>query len=391
MSGKHTTARDFDDLLCARTPLLDVRAPVEFAHGAIPGATNLPLLDDEERHRVGIRYRQAGQDAAIRLGHELVSGAVRAARTDSWCRYLDAHPDAHLYCFRGGLRSATVRDWLHERGYRVPVIEGGYKALRNHLLARLEALGGAAALRVVGGRTGTGKTRLLERITRSIDLEGLANHRGSAFGPRVYGQPAPIDFENRLAVELLILAGAADSSSPSTDPSTDRSPAPDPATQLPIAIEDESRNVGRLSVPAALVANMAEAPLVLVEASMDERVQITLEDYVIAGRAEHEARYGAEAGFEAFSDYLLGALGKVRRRLGGVRHGELDACMQEALALQRDRGDVSAHEHWIRRLLEEYYDPMYDYQLAGKLDRVCFRGTREEVEDWLLQETTGHR
>lgn len=381
MPDDRITSREFDDLLRARTPLLDVRAPVEFQHGAIPGAVNLPLLDDDERHRVGIRYREAGQDAAIRLGEELVAGAVRAERLDGWCRFLAAEPQALLYCFRGGLRSARVRDWLRERGHRIPVVDGGYKALRAHLLRRLDTLGERLPLRVVGGRTGTGKTRLLERIERSIDLEGLARHRGSAFGPRVDPQPAPIDFENRLAVELMILAAGPGSE--------ERAAAlADPAAAPPIAIEDESRNVGRLSVPTALVENMARSPLVLVEATMEERVRITLEDYVIAGRAEHEAQHGAEAGFDAFADYLLGALGKVRRRLGGARHSELEACMRDALALQHAAHDVSAHETWIRRMLEEYYDPMYDYQLEGKLDRVCFRGTQNEVEDWLRQETT---
>ena len=350
---------EFDRLLLAEQPLLDVRAPVEFRQGSIPGAVNLPLLEDEERHRVGIRYRQAGQEAAIALGHELVGGRVREQRIQAWSTFIDAHPDAALYCFRGGLRSRIAHDWLAATGRRIPVVEGGYKALRRHLIAQLARLGTELPLLVIGGRTGTGKTRLLDRLERGIDLEGLARHRGSAFGPRVDPQPAPIDFENRLVLHMMQLE--ADGSAP-------------------VAIEDESRNVGRLSVPPELLASMTDAPLLLLEATVEERVRVTLEDYVIAGRREHEARFGDEEGFRAFSDYLLGALGRVRRRLGGARHAEIEASMREALELQERTGDPSGHENWIRRMLVEYYDPMYDHQLSGKLDRVIARGNMDELE-----------
>jgi tRNA 2-selenouridine synthase len=361
----------FDRLLLEQRPLLDVRAPVEFRQGSIPGAVNLPLLEDEERHRVGIRYRQAGQEAAIALGHELVGGAVREQRIEAWSAFVDAHPEAALYCFRGGLRSRIARDWIAGSGRRIPVVEGGYKALRRHLIDHLARLGATLPLLVIGGRTGTGKTRLLDRLERSIDLEGLARHRGSAFGPRVDPQPAPIDFENRLALRMLQLE--VDGSAP-------------------VAIEDESRNVGRLSVPPELLASMAQAPLLLLEATVEERVRVTLEDYVIAGRREHEARFGKDEGFRAFSDYLLGALGRVRKRLGGARHAEIEASMRDALALQQRSGDPSGHEDWIRRMLVEYYDPMYDHQLSGKLDRVVARGRMDELEARIrsLQESVAH-
>lgn len=366
MAPERLTSEQFDDLLRSGRPLLDVRAPVEFTRGAIPGADNLPLLDDEQRHRIGIRYKEAGQEAAVRLGHELVSGAVRDARMRAWCAWHDAHPDGALYCFRGGQRSRITQAWLADAGHALPLVEGGYKALRTHLLGRLEALGARAPLRVIGGRTGTGKTRLLERLERQLDLEGIARHRGSAFGTRVDPQPAPIDFENRIAVTLMRLLHD---------------------DERPLAVEDESRNVGRLSVPPALLESMGRAPLVLLEASLDERIRITLEDYVIAGRAEYEAAHGAEDGFRAFSDYLTGSLAKVRKRLGSARHAELDASMRAALAHQRRTGDAGHHEAWIRRMLVEYYDPMYDYQLAPKLDRVVFRGDLPAVLEWLAAAT----
>lgn len=358
------TREDFDRLLLDGRPLLDVRAPVEYERGAIPGAVNLPLLDDDERHAVGLRYKQAGQDAAIALGHELVGGERRAARTRAWTEWVDAHPDGLLYCFRGGLRSRTVQQWVAETGRSLPLVEGGYKALRAHLLARLDTLAASLPLLVVGGRTGTGKTRLLTRVPRSIDLEGLAHHRGSAFGPRARPQPAPIDFENRLALRLMHLAAES--------------------ATAPVAIEDESRNVGRLSVPPALVATMAEAPLVLLDESLETRVEITLQEYVVDGLAEHREVHG-DGGFEALADHLVGALGKVRRRLGGARHAEVDALLRDALDVQRRSGDIDAHRAWIRRMLGEYYDPMYDHQLEGKRERIVFQGDAAAVRDWLLE------
>jgi tRNA 2-selenouridine synthase len=353
----------FDALLLRGTPLLDVRAPVEFERGAIPGAENRPLLDDDERHRIGIRYKESGQDAAIELGHELVTGAVRERRTRAWCEWLDANPDGVLYCFRGGLRSRMVQQWVGETGRDLPLVAGGYKALRAHLLERLETRAAAIPALVLGGRTGTGKTRVLATIPHSLDLEGLAHHRGSAFGPRARPQPVPIDFENALALRLMQLHADAPG--------------------VPVAVEDESRNVGRLHLPATLHERMTAAPLVLLEASVEERVEVTLQEYVVDALAEHRAVHG-EGGFEALAEHLLGALGKVRRRLGGVRHGELDAGLRAALDHQRATGETDAHRGWIRRMLVEYYDPMYDHQLASKTDRVVFRGDAAAVREWIL-------
>ena len=95
---------------------MDVRAPIEFEQGAFPNAVNQPLMDDQERHEVGIRYKQAGQDAAIKLGNKLVSGEIKAQRIARWKRFAEQHPDGYLYCFRGGLRSRTAQQWLKEQG-----------------------------------------------------------------------------------------------------------------------------------------------------------------------------------------------------------------------------------------------------------------------------------
>jgi len=104
------------NLISDERPLIDVRAPVEFAQGALPGAVNLPLMNDEERHQVGIAYKQQGQTAAIALGERLVSGDIKQARITAWQAYLTEHPDALIYCFRGGLRSQIAQQWLEETG-----------------------------------------------------------------------------------------------------------------------------------------------------------------------------------------------------------------------------------------------------------------------------------
>ncbi|MDC6679308.1 rhodanese-like domain-containing protein, partial [Leclercia adecarboxylata] len=119
--------------------LIDVRAPVEFAQGALPGAVNLPLMNDEERHQVGIAYKQQGQAAAIALGERLVSGDIKQARINAWQAYLTEHPDALIYCFRGGLRSQIAQQWLDETGASRPRLQGGWKAMRQALCARIES------------------------------------------------------------------------------------------------------------------------------------------------------------------------------------------------------------------------------------------------------------
>lgn len=121
---------DYRDIFLNDRPMMDTRAPVEFVKGAFPGVVNLPLMTDDERQRVGTCYKQQGQQAAIVLGHELVSGAIKAERVEQWAQFARANPDGYLYCFRGGLRSQIVQQWLHEAGLDYPRVGGGYKAMR---------------------------------------------------------------------------------------------------------------------------------------------------------------------------------------------------------------------------------------------------------------------
>ena len=130
---------DLRALFLSQRPLLDVRAPVEFAEGAFPHASNLPLLTDEERHQVGIRYKQQGQDAAIELGYALVDAPSKAARIAAWASWARQHPEGVLYCFRGGLRSRLTQQMLaQEAGIIVPRVAGGYKAMRRFLLETMQ-------------------------------------------------------------------------------------------------------------------------------------------------------------------------------------------------------------------------------------------------------------
>ena len=144
--------------LAGDTTFIDVRAPLEFDQGHVPGALNRPLMDDEERRRVGICYKQNGQKAAVALGHKLVSGAVKAERVQAWLAAARAAPGRTLvYCARGGMRSSISQSWMAEAGLDLPLVQGGYKTLRHTLMQQNEHFADQADFIVVAGRTGSGK------------------------------------------------------------------------------------------------------------------------------------------------------------------------------------------------------------------------------------------
>ncbi|MFK5986996.1 MAG: tRNA 2-selenouridine(34) synthase MnmH [Pseudomonadota bacterium] len=344
-------------LFTKNTPLMDVRAPIEFTEGAFPMASNYPLLNDLQRHEIGIKYKQAGQDEAIKLGLKLAGTTIKQQRIDSWSEFIRKNPDAYLYCFRGGLRSKTTQQWLRNEGINIPLIEGGYKAMRRYLLEQLEQQVSSFNFYILGGQTGTGKTEVLQHIKNSVDLEGLANHRGSSFGSYVKAQPSQINFENNLAIELLKKHQQQYNS---------------------IVLEDEGFLIGHRLVPKFLFEKMKQMPLIVLQRSIQERVSITLNDYIISNYQDYLSLYKDNAN-EVFKQDLKASLDRIKKRLGGQRHKFLASLMDEAIQSHFDNNDFSGYQQVIKLLMLEYYDPMYQYQLDKKQDRVIFKGNEDEV------------
>ena len=360
-----TNVEDYGALLLSGVPLIDVRAPVEFAVGALPNAYNLPLLNDEERHAVGLCYRQHGQAAAISLGHKLVAGERRDQRITAWRDFIASHPLAVLYCARGGLRSQISQQWLGAAGLVCSRIAGGYKAARAALLTRFESHCINGNLIVLGGMTGTGKTQLLKQVPRMIDLEGAANHKGSSFGRPLDPQPSQVDFENRIALDLQRLLDHADT--------------------VPVVVEDEGRMIGARQLPHIFLDRMRQSPIVIIEMSLDERVGRLWQEYIVDRHQATQARYPDHA--EAyFARHLTDSLTRIRKRLGGARTQDLLARMESALKTQH-RDHFGQHRDWLTRLVRDYYDPMYCYQLEQKRTAITFSGTPHQVKAWLLAQT----
>jgi tRNA 2-selenouridine synthase len=324
--------------------LLDVRAEVEFAEGHVPGSVNLPLLTDPERHLVGTAYKKEGSEAAVRLGHSLVD-PHRAERVAGWKRYLGQQAFPVLTCFRGGLRSQITQQWLGEAGLEVPRVRGGYKAMRRALYRQWDQ-----PLRgfVVAGLTGSNKTGFLRSLgtPRAIDLEGIAVHRGSAFGGLFQSGPQPSqqNFENAAALPML-QQGPGD-----------------------YLFEDESRLVGRCVLPLGLFEKMRDLPRIFLVSTNEERAAHIFEEYV---RVPLLSRAPTQVASE-----LIGALRTLKNRLGGLAAAELETEIRAAF----ESGD---HQGWILRLLTEYYDKLYNHAMSRHPYEPAFRGSAAECEAFL--------
>ena len=354
---------DFRSIVLENTPLIDVRAPVEFEKGAFPGAANLPLMTDEERHLVGIKYKEEGNTEAVRLGHKLVGGDVKEARIAAWQSFIDAHPEAKLYCFRGGQRSQIAQQWIHESGKDIVRLKGGYKAFRNYLMEETERSTEKFSPLILGGRTGSGKTILLQEIANAIDLEGIANHRGSSFGRKITPQPTAINFENALAYDLIQKLDKG---------------------FRHLVFEDEGKSVGRLYLPKKLWEHLGPAPLVILETPDEERVNITVDEYVTQAQQMYQKAFG-EKGLELWAEDIRAAMARIQKRLGGLRYKEVSRLFEEAFAKQKAGSAASAYDAWAAYLLKEYYDPMYDYQIEKNSDRIVFKGSADAVREYLSQ------
>lgn len=333
---------DFLQVL-GRSTLLDVRAPVEFWEGQMPDSVNLPILANDERHLVGLRYKQAGQDAAVSLGHLLVT-PLKAARVEAWKRVI--HPDTIITCWRGGLRSATAQSWLRETGVDCRRLQGGYKALRNRLVEEFSIPRRGF---LVAGFTGSGKTEFMATFTNTIDLENLARHRGSSFGGWLERpQPSQATFENALAYRLLAARG-------------------------PILLESESRLVGRLVIPEPLFAQMKSMPKVVLQLERGERARRLTKEYVLEPLRDFPP-WQVEA-------WLVESLRKIHDRLGGAAHDKILARMKTAFL--RSEPNPEEHAGWVEDLLELYYDPLYQHSMTRDHAPVVFEGSPTEVRQWL--------
>lgn len=340
--------------LGARLPpfaLIDVRSPVEVARGALPFARALPLMSDEERHQVGLRYRDAGQEAAIELGYEL-AGPHLPERTRAWREATAAGPSA-VTCWRGGLRSALAVEMIGRPD--ALAVRGGYKGLRGHLASNLGVALERKQLVVIAGLTGSGKTEVVRELLgvdpslQVLDLEGEARHRGSAFGAHDTAQPSQATFENALAAALVL----------------------DPAGM--VVVEDESRFVGARTLPAPLFEAMTSAPVVILEVPLARRAERIFAEYV--GAPTHRLGVGATR------SRLEDALGRLRSRLGGARTKALIAALHDAEATW---DDPVAHRGWIVPLLEGHYDRLYDRSMTAQPRRVLARGDAETIIAALL-------
>lgn len=353
-----TVVSDLRALLLARTPLMDVRAPVEFQRGAFPGAVNLPLLDDAQREVIGTTYKQHGETAAVDLGYRLATPEIKASRIQAWQAFMAAHPEGVLYCFRGGLRSRITQQWLAEAGLQVPRVAGGYKALRTLLLETLDTFCRSTRVVVISGRTGSGKTEVLNRLPRAVDLEGAACHRGSTFGHTVTPQPSQIDFENRVACRMLTLMATCPGQT--------------------VYLEDESHLIGRVSLPPVLQEVIRRAPIAVLEAPIEARVERILADYITGQRQAFGEAFHEEAA-SRFASFVLGNLDRIQRRLGGELHQHLRAEWQAALEAFERTGDPDPFRLGVRILLTQYYDPMYDYQRQRLARSVLFQGDADAM------------
>jgi tRNA 2-selenouridine synthase len=306
--------------------IIDARSPAEYAEDRVPGALNWPSLDDEERKLVGTIYTQVNPFEAKKRGAALVSANIaRHIERDVIGQPRTWQP--LVYCWRGGNRSGALALVLGQIGFKVSVIEGGYKAFRSAVLAALPALAARLDYRVVCGPTGSGKTRLLQALAQAgaqvLDLEDLASHRSSVLGT-IPGQPQP----TQKRFDTLVW---------------DRLRGFDPAR--PVFVESESRKVGNLAVPDALIEQMRASPCLRLALPDDQRVALLLEDY----------------------DYFVQDPASFCERLGALTQLRGKAVV-EGWQAQVAAGHI---EHVVAELLVRHYDPGYAASIGRNFVRYA--------------------
>lgn len=360
---------EFKKIILTRANLIDVRAPVEFEQGHIFGACNLPILDNSERAHIGTIYKRQGREQAVSEGFRLVSGDNKKMKITDWKNQVTKDPEnSVLYCFRGGQRSQITQRWLAEEGLSIPLIKGGYKAFRQFLIDQLALLVPRVQWIPISGRTGSFKTHLIEELQKRnnpiIDLEKIANHRGSAFGGKGL-QPSQANFENELIGEMIRLEGKSK-----------------------IYIEDESRLIGRCVIPESLFKAMREAPIIWVEESLSVRAQNILSDYILTPlRLAEEQGKDRDQVIEALYQGFERSLQQIKNKLGGLRFDEVLKDMKLAQEEVRRYQHSEVHFHWIEKLLKYYYDPLYEKSIQQRNPLVIIKGDFNEILSFLSETT----
>lgn len=306
--------------------LIDARSEAEHKHGHIPGAFNIPLLNNEERRLIGIIYKREGREQAVIKGFELTSHKF-ADHIKTALKHSESKK-VKVYCARGGMRSNILAWLLSMAGFKVSVLKGGYKTFRNWVLAKCDE---DRNMVILGGRTGSGKTEIIQLLQKKgeqvVDLEGLANHKGSAFGALgMPEQPGYEHFENLLAMEL---------------DKFDKT--------KPLWLENESRLIGPVKIPDKFYDDMRKAPVVEVSIPKELRIERLAKEYGSFPK-----------------DLLAENTRKLEKRLGNLRTRQAIEKLYE--------GDIKG---WIEEVLN-YYDKTYQY---GKEQRDPQRVRIIELEN----------
>ncbi|MDT8446152.1 MAG: tRNA 2-selenouridine(34) synthase MnmH [bacterium] len=325
-----------EETLASQALVIDVRSPKEFESGHVPGAVNIPLLDDQERHLIGILYKQSGPQAAVDQGYQYFEpkqvqllGQLQALPKD--------RPWAVL-CARGGMRSQVMAGFIRHSGFEARQVTGGYKAYRSYCLERFAQFD-FSQLVVLHGQTGVGKTLVIHHLDNALDLEGYANHRGSMFGGVGLVPHSQKQFEGLLEAQLR----AAD-------------------WGRPVFVEGESRKIGPVSVPSELFAAMQGARCLLLKAPLALRAQRIIAEY-IEQQAPHRAR-------------IRELISRLYPDLGHARVAELLQWF-----------DAEDFQPCFEAILAEYYDPKYNhslkhYSFEAELDVLEIESASKLLNQW---------
>lgn len=300
--------------LAGQYPVIDVRSPAEFSHAQIPGAHSLPLFTDEERKEVGTAYKQQSREAAIKIGLDFFG--VKMKSMVETAELLNSKT-VLVHCWRGGMRSGAVAWLLDMYGFKVYTLAGGYKTFRNWVLKQFDK---DYNLKILGGYTGSGKTVVLQELKNKnypvIDLEGLANHKGSAFGAiGEKPQPSQEMFENLLATELFKKASVSNET----------------------WLEDESQRIGRLLIPNSFWEKMRASPVYFLDIPFEERLNYLVTTYGSFGKTE-----------------LIESIERIQKRLGGLEAKTAINFINEGNTLESFS------------ILLKYYDKLYQKGLHNR-------------------------